>query len=303
MTRRLFIFASFDKDCLIDDTVVWYLNALSALGDIIFITDCDTEPSEISKIKNIPNIIHTITGRHNEYDFGSYKRGFLWAKDKNILKNYDWVYLANDSVYGPVCPLGPIILNLEQSGCDALGMIKLHENKFDKMAKRLYIEHWREHIQSWFVGLSPAIFNSNWFANFMQGIKRQELKTDIIMKYEVGLSQLIIKHGFKLCVFEKKFTGAYIYKKPIKTLSRGMPFIKKQAMNNTNIIRKCGKFIPTELQYPFIQNIKRNEIVRKYTHLWKAKLWRITLISAKISSDKKLLIIRVFKIIPIKVYL
>ena len=49
MTKRLFLFASYDKNNVIDDTVVHYIKHLSTLGDIIFVMDNYTPPSELKK--------------------------------------------------------------------------------------------------------------------------------------------------------------------------------------------------------------------------------------------------------------
>ena len=48
----------------------------------------------LKKLKTIKNILHAIATRHGEYDFGSYKRGFQYARDKKILNNYKEKILA-----------------------------------------------------------------------------------------------------------------------------------------------------------------------------------------------------------------
>ena len=35
--KRLFLFAGFDRDNIVDDTLIYYIQALSKLGDIIFV--------------------------------------------------------------------------------------------------------------------------------------------------------------------------------------------------------------------------------------------------------------------------
>ena len=113
MTKRLFIFAAYATDGVIGGSLLYYLNTISKLGDIIFIMDNDISASEMSKLDSISNIIHACAVRHGEYDFGSYKRGYLYAYNKNILEKYDWIYFVNDSVYGPIYDMYPILNNLE----------------------------------------------------------------------------------------------------------------------------------------------------------------------------------------------
>ena len=83
---RLFLFAGYDKDNIVADSLVYYVKTLSKYGDVIVCIDNDLPQTEIQKIK--PFAIHTIAQRHGEYDFGSYKRAYQYARDKKILKIY-----------------------------------------------------------------------------------------------------------------------------------------------------------------------------------------------------------------------
>ena len=53
MTKRLFLFAGYDKDGIVDDTLIYYLSELSKLGDIVFVMDNDASETELNKIKQI----------------------------------------------------------------------------------------------------------------------------------------------------------------------------------------------------------------------------------------------------------
>lgn len=55
-----------------EDYVVYYLKKLKQICKlIIFCNDNELSNKELSKLKGI--VDYTIIGRHNEYDFGSYK--------------------------------------------------------------------------------------------------------------------------------------------------------------------------------------------------------------------------------------
>lgn len=57
-----------------EDYVVYYLKKLKQICKlIIFCNDNELSNKELSKLKVI--VDYTIISRHNEYDFGSYKRG------------------------------------------------------------------------------------------------------------------------------------------------------------------------------------------------------------------------------------
>ena len=217
--QRLFLFAGYDKDNIIDDTLVWYLNALSKLGDIVLVMDSDIK--DISKLKSIKNLLYIETNRHGEYDFGSYKRGYMWAQSNNLLDKYDWVYLVNDSVYGPLFDLEPCLIKMESNGTDLTGLTSYHD------------EFTPVHIQSWFVGLSHNIAVSDVLYKFMQDIGPRKNKWEVITKYEVGLSRHLLQSGYKMSSLFTELEECHtVYKKPRIILENLIPFIKKAGLEN-----------------------------------------------------------------------
>ena len=72
--KRLFLFAGYDKDGIVDESLLMYVSAVSKFGDVILCMDSDCPSKELKKLKNIT--LHTISTRHREYDFGSYKRAY-----------------------------------------------------------------------------------------------------------------------------------------------------------------------------------------------------------------------------------
>ena len=287
--KRLFLFAGFDRDNIIDDTVVYYIKALSVLGDVVFVTDNELSDEETKKISNIPNVLHIYASKHGEYDFGSYKRGFLWALNKNVLKNYDWVYFVNDSVYGPLYDIDPILKNLEKSGSDLVGMTESYDDNTPS------------HVQSWFIGFSKKVFTQKFFKDFIEKISRIPNKTSLIMKYEVGLSHTIMRHGFKSSVLVNAKDNT-IYENPRFILTKGLPFVKKSAISNLRRIYFLYPYVEREELLDFITaHMKRHNITmvkNSFRDVYKLHLFGIQLlrISAKRSKYYK---VYLFKYIPI----
>ena len=72
--KRAVIFAHYDKNREIKDYVLYYLKELKKTADtIIFVSCCDLKNA--CCLNGLADKI--IAEQHNEYDFGSYKRGFL----------------------------------------------------------------------------------------------------------------------------------------------------------------------------------------------------------------------------------
>lgn len=221
--KRLFVFAAYDVQGFVDGSLLHYVSELTKVGDVIFVMDSNATDEELDKVKKLGNVLYASAERHNEYDFGSYKRGFKYALDNGLLNKYDWVYFVNDSVYGPLWGLAPILQDLESRGVDFTGMVDF-ENALTPVQ-----------IQSWFLGLSKKLVKQSFVADFFDKVCHQEEKQLIVLKYEVGLSRLILKNGYMFSTLVKGQIGEVshsMYEKPIDMFKAGIPFLKKNGLEN-----------------------------------------------------------------------
>jgi len=223
---RTAIFAHYDKDNVIDDYVIYYLNALKKVAQkIIFVSDCDLNSTETDKLQGIADSI--IAQPHGEYDFGSYKRGFLFAQKSNWLIGTDILIFANDSCFGPFFPLENIFEKMASETCDFWGITQ--NNKF-KIFKKLFWEPCeKSHIQSYFFVLKKEVFTSDVFLNFIKSIKKEKSRNEVILKYEIGLSEVLLENNFVM----KSFINAhldefspFLHKAQELILNHGMPLLK-----------------------------------------------------------------------------
>ena len=215
---RLFLFAGYDKDGIVDDALVYYVSALSKYGDVIVCMDNDLETAQTNKLK--PFTICALAQKHGEYDFGSYKRAFQYARDKKILKNYDVIYLVNDSVFGPLHNIKKTLQDLESLKTDASGII------ISKHKTHAFME-------SWFIRLNKKIFTSRWFDEFISNVAHEDYKSIITIKYEHGLTNLIKNNN---CSWDGlyKCYGRFTYNNPKKLFKMGCPFVKKASFIRHN---------------------------------------------------------------------
>lgn len=218
MKKRLFLFAAYDKTALVGPALVWYLKSLSHLGDVVFVADSDIKQSELDKLSGL--CIYAQASSHGEYDFGSYKRAYFWAKDNLSLKSYDYLYLVNDSVYGPLFDLAPYVYQMEALGTEAFSFV-LNPNR----------RH--AHLQSWFVGLERSVFSQSWFEEFMASVRRESNKLDVCIKYETGLTNELKAHDVSFDAL-LKLSGRKIYNSVKSLYLMDFPFIKKSAFTRHN---------------------------------------------------------------------
>lgn len=227
--KRAVVFAHYDKDNIVDDYVLYYLKALKEISSYIVFVSCNPVENK-NCLDGITDFI--IDEQHDEYDFGSYKRGFLHLKDK--LDEFDEIIFANDSCFGPLFPLQPIFTRMKNFDFWGItenksGFKKFGENKFKSVK--------RPHLQSYFLNFKKKVFTSETFENFITSIKHHENKNDIIVNYEIGLSEALRKAGFSNDSYIKHYQQfgnslIYFWRELIK--KHKMPFVKCSILRHKN---------------------------------------------------------------------
>lgn len=273
--KRAVVFAHYDKDSIIDDYVIYYLKELKKISDtIVFVSCCNLAATEIEKLNGIAS--NVISKEHNEYDFGSYKRGFLYLKDK--LNKYDELIFVNDSCFGPFYPLAKIFSKMENEHCDFWGITK-NNFGYKKSTKHIFTK--RPHIQSYFIVFKKNIFTNNIFADFMQSIKHEEDKKQIVSSYEIGLSELLINNGYTYGAYINAYSrinNVTILKWRQIIEKYDMPFIKcslpRLVNKNTTTVEGYQDIIKSISDYPvelIEKNVDRTRIANYGKHT--SPLW------------------------------
>ena len=229
--KRLIFFSFFDPNKQINDYVIFYLTELKKVSDIIFSSDGELPVNELEKINHL--CLFETSIKHGEYDFGSHKRAYKLAIEKDILKNYDWLILANDSCYGPFVPFDKIFIKMESLPLDFWGMT---HNTVDKSP----------HIQSYFVALNKSSFLSDIFKNFILSIQKEDIRRNIIIKYEHGLTKCLHENGYKYDTYMPDVLGKFT-NDPLKNwdemIKKGFPFIKRTLFTrNTYNLRNLKNY-------------------------------------------------------------
>lgn len=216
--KRLFLFAAYEEAGVVGESLIWYVRNLSKAGDVVLVADSDIGPNELNALA--PYCLYAQAERHEEYDFGSYKRAYAWAAANLDMVSYDYIYLVNDSVYGPLFDLNPYFQKMEAMSVPAFALV-LNPHK----------RH--PHMQSWFVGLDRNVFMQPWFADFLASVKKEANKNDICVIYETGLTQLIEAHGLPYKGLYE-VSGKKIYNAVRTLYDAGLPFVKKSAFTRHN---------------------------------------------------------------------
>ena len=183
--KKLCLFAHFDKKNKIAPYVLNYVKSLHELGsDIVFVSTCkDLHATEIAKI--LPFCILVVRRKNISLDFGSWRVGL--AETMN-LSYYDYLILANDSVYGPIFPLQEIFFKMNAQKLGLWGITSTSEKTY--------------HLQSYFLVFDRKTVESEAFSIFWKRFHFYRSKARIIEEYEIGLTTWARKSNWH--------SGAYI---------------------------------------------------------------------------------------------
>lgn len=207
--RRYAVFAGYSADGNVAPYVLRYLSGLKAVTDgIVYITDSPLSPEAQKQVA--PYVIHGEYQRHGEYDWGSYKRGYNWLKEKNLLKHADELIFANDSAYAPLQTFRPM---------------------FNQMRSRSELDFWgntqnqrfNPHLQSYFLVFRRPVIMSKSFAAFLNGVKAQPDHSLYITEYEIKLTPFLQNLGYKWDSYIPDFATAIAARQTPGTMPDAAP--------------------------------------------------------------------------------
>ena len=106
------------------------------------------------------------------------------------------------------------------------------------MSKKGLLKSNVPHIQSYFIVLSSKVFNSDIFNKFINSVKKEALKTNVIKKYEIGLTRLLEEQGYSwdvYCDTSKKYPYSQVYHYKELIINDNSPFVKTSIYRNVYI--------------------------------------------------------------------
>ena len=246
--RRVCLFAGFDGDGIIDDTVVTYVRELSRFADVYYLADCVLEAGELEKLEPYTRGRWAI--RHGLYDFGSYSKLARDLVGWDTIATYDELLLVNDSSY-LLRPLDEVFDRMESRPVHWWG---LQATDYDftpgvlkKLGRRLSVEEmavsarehgaWRMtdvfHIGSYFVAVRSEVIADPEFRRRLDTVSAQTDKDSIVKKYEIGISHYLTMAGFRVDTFVDGVLPFHpIYRaSAFDLLGEGFPLIKRQFLH------------------------------------------------------------------------
>ena len=188
-TRAVCLFAHYAPDRRLSASVVHYLLQLAQCGLSVHVAlsgmdRLDDGDREILDVHGIA----AYTRDNRGLDFGAWQHLIRCG----CTRDADSILLANDSVFGPVAELSPIVASMQAGGHDVWGMIESSEISW--------------HLQSWFLCLTAAAMARPAIARVFEQDFASMSKTEIILHGEIGLGTAILAEGlsWKACLADRR---------------------------------------------------------------------------------------------------
>ena len=183
---RAIILAHHDRDSLIDPHVVQALRRYRQVADRLVVVSTSAEALPVA----LADCVDTFFSRPNVgYDFCSWQAGLAALGDPGAFAE---VILVNDSMYGPLADLAPVLADPRVAEADLWGMV-LSDQATRQRGKRVC-----PHLQSWFLAARRPLLNSEVWRRFWERVEPLPSKEAIIDSYEIGLTEEVAAAGFPI---------------------------------------------------------------------------------------------------------
>jgi lipopolysaccharide biosynthesis protein len=223
--RLVCLFAQYHPRHRVRAPVLHYVGALQACGYQTFVACSGDAPPPSEDRDALAAAGATVLCRPNlGLDFGAWQH----LIGEGCADGADRVLLANDSVFGPLRPLRPVVDRMEAGGHDVWGMIESRQRSW--------------HLQSWFLQFTGAAFHDTRVRRvFTQPFARMG-KGEVIEHGELGLGRALRRAGFR-CGALVRFRDATWFARRHRLnmmhldwhhnlVVRGLPFIKAELLRD-----------------------------------------------------------------------
>lgn len=244
--NRLLCYAHYDEKGNVKDFVKHALESMAEVCSVmLFVSNSPLPEHEKEYLGKICR--HVIINDNSGYDFSMWKT----ALETCVYSEFDEIVLMNSSIYGPFRPVEAIFSEMSSRNSDFWGITECFQM--------------RPHVQSYFLVFRKKVITSPEFAMFWRGVLPYKNKNQIVMSYEVGLSQWLLDSGFEMDVYCSLLRLAdYVQrsgkkirladnpslKHAVDLLHLGVPFLKRELVKKNAVdMRSIASYLHSN-SYP-----------------------------------------------------
>ncbi len=206
--RRACLFAMYDPDGLVDDTVAAYVAELARHADVFVCADGALQDGQLERLAPAQG---AWVRPHGAHDFGSWSLLVRELVGWEALAGYDEVLLANDSCW-LVRPLDEVFARMDGRPGDFWGLqltarrfepepsqpqsVPLEEVKRSWLPPTAFRYPEMVHVGSYFLALRRPVLDDPGLRRRLEAVRPQRDRANLVQKYETGTTQYLIGQGF-----------------------------------------------------------------------------------------------------------
>ena len=194
MKKRLAVYCFYDRDGIVDDYVIYFLNELrKAVSWICCVVNGKLNDNGR---KSLQEYADEVIERANEgLDAGAF--AFVVKSRYEEIRKYDELILCNNSFFGPLYPLSDVFSEMygRPEKYDFWGMT-IHPRAEGVIHKSQKLPYVNSHVQSYFIVFTQKVINSDVFINFFRSLPEIHEFYEAVCLYELELTHVLSEAGF-----------------------------------------------------------------------------------------------------------
>lgn len=225
--KRALVYVIFESENRLQEYKLRFLHALSPLMDeVIVVVNGSLCVEDVNNLKSYGQVL---TRDNKGYDTAAFREGiFAFGKDK--LKNYDQLFLVNDTNIGPMSDLSQLCQEMTDRHLDFWG-ISFGEEQEDVTKENPY-GYIPKHLQSYFLVIEKLMLNDDAFYSYWTDLTDTDSRDKAIGRHETRFTKYFADLGYRFDAVVQEYEDSAMYIHPLRMLKAGSPLVKYTALKN-----------------------------------------------------------------------
>ena len=225
--KRALVYVIFESENRLQEYKLRFLQALSPLmDDVIVVVNGQLHVEDINTLEPYGQVLI----RDNKgYDTAAFREG-IFALGKDKLKDYDQLFLVNDTNIGPMRDLSQVCQEMTDKHLDFWG-ISFGEEQEDVTKENPY-GYIPKHLQSYFLVIEKLMLNDDAFYEYWTHLTDTDSRDKAIGRHETRFTKYFSDLGYRFDAVVQEYEDSAMYIHPLRMLKAGSPLVKYTALKN-----------------------------------------------------------------------
>ena len=225
--KRALVYVIFESENRLQEYKLRFLQALSSLvDDVIVVVNGQLHVEDINTLEPYGQVL---TRDNKGYDTAAFREGIL-ALGKDTLKDYDQLFLVNDTNIGPMRDLSQVCQEMTDKHLDFWG-ISFGEEQEDVTKENPY-GYIPKHLQSYFLVIEKLMLNDDAFYEYWTHLTDTDSRDKAIGRHETRFTKYFSDLGYRFDAVVQEYEDSAMYIHPLRMLKAGSPLVKYTALKN-----------------------------------------------------------------------